>query len=483
MLFSLKHKSARLFVAVLASMLLLIGCELLGDDLTVDAVDVDVASYDAHIQPLFNRSCVSCHGGASPRAGLSLETWENLLDGSDLGEAMVAYAAERSPMIRLMERTNRDPHPDGRFKLAQGEIDLLKKWIDSGARGPLDQIAFGDATDLIYVAHEAEPFITIIDPDRQVIARELDLIELGFTDRARARHFAVEHDGSFWYASIGSVLRADPHWVVKFSRDNQIVSKIQIQNAGQLLVHPDKDILYVTHMPWAQDDARSLIEVRRSDLQAIEVSVGFKDSYAIALRPQGDFVFTSSMDVDHLMIVNVNSKAVEIFPIRGIKHEFSYFAMAAWGIKMWGSALKSGTITKFTVSNPGKVVQNHSLWVGADPRQITYSPDGKRVYVAVRNSNRLVVLDAIEEIIERTILHPAMQFPVGVSITADGKFLFVSSENELGVYESRFGFAGEYDTGTIAVFDTETLEVVKVIETQSGAAAMGSSVVVPLTTR
>lgn len=460
----------------------MIGCELLTDDPGPGITDPNASFYSARIQPIFEKRCNSCHGGLNPREGLNMETWDSLLVGSDHGGAMIPFSSESSTMIRLATQKLRTSHPDGRYELTQDEINDLKRWIDDGARGPRDQLPFAESKDLIYVAHEAEPFISVIDPELMVVTREIDLFKLGFSLRARARHFAVEPDGSYWYASIGSVLFAEAHWVVKFSRDNRVVSKIQMQNAGQLLLHPTKDLLYASRLPNTGDTSRNLIEIRRSDMQFGSVNVLHKEAYAVALWPQGDFVFSASMEADRLVAVQVPHQRVCLSNINGIKHVIAYLAMAPGSSKMWGSGRFSGTLTKFDISNPCSIVTNHSLWVGADPRQLTYSPDGQRLYAAVRNSNRLVVLNAQEEVIEKTIQHEAMQMPVGVSVTRDGKYLYVSSENELQVYRSRFSFEGVLETGTVTVFDTESMEVVKVIETRGGAAAMGSSVVVPLTT-
>ena len=303
-------------------------------------------------------------------------------------------------MIKLLTRTDADPHPSGKRELTLDEVQLLKRWIEEGARGAAGEVPYSDSIDLIYVANEGEPTVTVIDVEAKLVVRRVDLTKHGFSDRARARHI----DGSFWYVSVGSTRLSDVQAVVKFSRENQFVKQVVLDYPGQLLIHPTQDVLYASRQLSDRDTSRHLVEIRRSDMSAFQVDVTFPDAYPIAIRPQGDFVFSSSVDVDQMMIVDVDDLNVSFFDIKGVKHAFSYFTMAPWGVKMWGSALRSGTLTLFSTSNPHRIVQHHSLRVGSDPRQLTYSPDARRVYAAVRGSDQVAVLNAVSEIIDGYIL-------------------------------------------------------------------------------
>ncbi|MDA0684624.1 MAG: hypothetical protein O2797_00910 [Bacteroidetes bacterium] len=471
-----------LFAALVLSLSTLSGCELLGDRLIPEVSSVDEVSWTDHVEPLLQRSCAACHGGDSPSAGLSVESWEMLVAGSAGGEVLIPFSGDESALIRLMSRTDRKSHPSKKNQLSEAEIALLKQWIDEGSKGPAGLTPIETAIDLVYVTHTAAPVVTVIESSARIVLARVNLTDEGFSSHARAVHVAVEPDGSFWYATIGSTLWSDPTVLAKFSRSNHLVATIPIESPGQILVHPDSDMLYVSSFPEETTEPRYLLEIKRSDLSRQQVQVTFPDAYPLALRPQGDVVFSSSLSVDQMMIVNLDDQKVRFFDIKGSKHAFIYFAMAPWGVKMWGSARGTSTLTLFSTSNPSQVIQHHSLWVGDDPRQITYSPDGTHVYAAIRGMDRVAVIDAVAEVPADPIDHPAMREPVGLAITRDGKTLFVASENEGGWYKGRFAFPEDAPPGTISVIDTETGEVVKVLESAPGAAAMGSSVVVPLTT-
>ncbi|MCG8604616.1 hypothetical protein MJD09_06385, partial [bacterium] len=44
--------------------------------------DVSEIRYSQHVQPLFRKNCTSCHRTGADSAGLKLDSWDNLIKGS-----------------------------------------------------------------------------------------------------------------------------------------------------------------------------------------------------------------------------------------------------------------------------------------------------------------------------------------------------------------------------------------------------------------
>lgn len=456
------------------------GCELLGDDPTPGITDVEVIAYDQHIQTIFDSRCVDCHGASSPSAGLRLDGWTHLIQGSKFGEAIVPFSAHDSRLVKLLDPIGAIKHPKnvGKEILSDDEFGLLKRWVNEGAIGPLGASPFSSSLNLLYVAHDAEPVISVIDTDAQIVVRRVRLTEYGFSENARAQHVAVEPDGSFWYVSVGSTRSSDVQGVVKFNRQNVKIGQYLTPNPGLIVLHPTQNVLYVSRSLSA-NEPRSLIELRRADMLAIEIPTTFAGIRALAVRPFGDFLFSSSTDVDQMVIVDLSNLNVSFFDIAGVKHEFGQFAIAPSGNRMWGSGMESRTVTLFDISNPTKVVQRQSLNIGGRPLDLTYLPDASKVYVSVPDANKITVLNAHLELIEREIRHAGISDPVGVTTNSDGSYLFVANRNSSGSYSPRQSFPGEGSPGTLVVIDTASDTVVKVIELGSGAAMTGSRFVVP----
>ena len=83
------------------------------------------------ILPLFQKHCMSCHGGLYKKAGLDLRTMESMLKGGDDGEVLVKGKPQDS---RLWHSVHKDEMPKGKNKdkLTAQEKMILKTWIEKG---------------------------------------------------------------------------------------------------------------------------------------------------------------------------------------------------------------------------------------------------------------------------------------------------------------------------------------------------------------
>lgn len=99
----------------------------------VRAAEIDFAK---DIQPIFEISCIRCHGAKKPKSGYRLDNREDALRGGDIGVAIIAGAADTSPLLRYVRHAEEDLEmpPIGKGdKLSVTEIDLLRQWINAGA--------------------------------------------------------------------------------------------------------------------------------------------------------------------------------------------------------------------------------------------------------------------------------------------------------------------------------------------------------------
>jgi mono/diheme cytochrome c family protein len=95
-----------------------------------------VVSFQEHVLPIFERSCVQCHGGERPEGGLrteeglSLKTHEDIMAGSWNGSVIEPGDVENSYLIEQII-TGRMPKegPD----LSPAEIEIITAWVEAGA--------------------------------------------------------------------------------------------------------------------------------------------------------------------------------------------------------------------------------------------------------------------------------------------------------------------------------------------------------------
>lgn len=120
------------------------------EDFKVDESKIPAAAktqvdFVKDIQPLFEKSCVKCHGGEKPKHGYSMETRDATVKG---GKSKVAGLVEgdggKSLIVQLIAEAVDDPDyfmppPDNRDKypvLTKEQVALVRAWIDQGAKWP-----------------------------------------------------------------------------------------------------------------------------------------------------------------------------------------------------------------------------------------------------------------------------------------------------------------------------------------------------------
>lgn len=93
--------------------------------------------YTTQVAPIFQKYCVGCHNADDREGGLSLETFDQLVQGGEHGTAILPGQADASRLIRLLTGSA-EPlmPPEGEARPSDEQIALLRRWIDEGARGP-----------------------------------------------------------------------------------------------------------------------------------------------------------------------------------------------------------------------------------------------------------------------------------------------------------------------------------------------------------
>ncbi|MBE0544666.1 MAG: c-type cytochrome [Verrucomicrobia bacterium] len=120
--------------------------------LTASAKDVDVSKLPAaatkkdvtfakDIKPIFEKSCVKCHGAEKPKARLRLDNLEGSLKGSSDGKVIEPGNSAKSSLVHSVARLGDEdywmPPPKNKDKipaLTAEQVGLIRAWIDQGAK-------------------------------------------------------------------------------------------------------------------------------------------------------------------------------------------------------------------------------------------------------------------------------------------------------------------------------------------------------------
>ena len=88
--------------------------------------------FEKQIRPLLIEHCLECHGPEKQEGGLNLATRESLLKGGDSGAALVPGKPKESLLVEAVEYLSEPKMPPS-GKLPAEKIELLRRWVESGA--------------------------------------------------------------------------------------------------------------------------------------------------------------------------------------------------------------------------------------------------------------------------------------------------------------------------------------------------------------
>ena len=105
------------------------------------ASDQKGVTYAKDIKPIFEKSCVKCHGAEKPKAKLRLDSLEGALKGGEDGKVVEPGNSANSMLVHNIAHIGNEddfmPPPDNKAKippLTKDQIGLIRAWIDQGAK-------------------------------------------------------------------------------------------------------------------------------------------------------------------------------------------------------------------------------------------------------------------------------------------------------------------------------------------------------------
>ena len=100
----------------------------------------DKTTFDDHIKAIFAQRCGACHNPNKRNADFDVTNYTNLIEGSAGGTVVKPGDLGGSRLYDLINHRDEPVMPpDG--KIPQAEIDLIKKWIESGALENMSSVA------------------------------------------------------------------------------------------------------------------------------------------------------------------------------------------------------------------------------------------------------------------------------------------------------------------------------------------------------
>lgn len=100
----------------------------------------DAIDFEKQIKPIFAKHCVECHKADKNESGYRLDLGDLSIKGGDRGAAIVPGKSDDSILFQaLIGKGDVTAMPYEKPRLPAADIELIKKWIDSGARVPANE--------------------------------------------------------------------------------------------------------------------------------------------------------------------------------------------------------------------------------------------------------------------------------------------------------------------------------------------------------
>lgn len=319
----------------------------------------EVIDYLKDVKPIFDAKCSSCHSGQMAQGDYHLTGYESVIKGGKKHGGIVAGKPSESNLYLMASHRKKPimpPRSEG-DPLTPGEVAILKRWIEEGARGPKEEMKIQRAVALTLPA-------ALVKPVRALAMHPLaGILAVG---RGNQVTLLDARTGELQATLLDDTLK---------SSDGKTANAAHVSLVESLAFNPDGQILATGSFRevtlW--DVGKRIIRVRIS---------GFADKVmAIAWSPDGKRFATAGgapTEDGEIRLFEADGR-----PFTSLKspHSDTVFGIA---FSPDGKLLASAGADKFVrvfEASSGKLLKNfegHSLHV----LDVGWSPDGKRIISA-----------------------------------------------------------------------------------------------------
>lgn len=330
----------------------------------------------------------------------------------------------------------------------------------AGDRGP-------DVAPRVYVANQESATVTVLDAETREVVATVDLVELGFAETAKPHDVAVAPDGSRWYVSLIGENR-----ILAFDRDDALVGQVETPVPGLLAMAPDGS-LWAGRSMAAVNPPSTIVRVDPDAMEIVEeIDVVFPRPHALAVSPDGAWVYVASLAENRFASIEVATVRVRLVDVPGdMIHTLVDFAVSPDGRWLVAGGEMSGAFLVWDRTDPAAPNLTKTIELGGAPWHPLFTPDGRFVVVPRNRADAVTIVDAASWKVAGMVEGDALARPHGSAPGPEG-VVFVSGRNTDGTYEAP---GDDPRAGTVTAIDPETREILSTAVAGRYAAGMGAA--------
>ncbi len=388
---------------------------------------VEYNGYPLEVGKIIINKCATagCHTDKSKEAaaGLSLESWTSLFQGSRNGNtAVIPFRADLSFLMYFSNTyndlgiTNVPVMPPNQNPLSRGEVTTLRDWINAGAAARSGLLPFADIQERkrLFVVNQGCDNVYVVDAASGVIMR---CINIGSNPNSiESPHFLdVSHDDKYFFVCYynGNMLQ-------KFrTSDGAFVGQANIGSGAwnTFAVTPNDSLAFV--VDWAADGKVAVVDLNNMQLLVTYQGSGLLQ-YPHGSAWKNNWLYVTAQSGNFIYKINVT----DIY-----NPEFFQLPL-----------------------QPGETPSTIPKY---DPHQIHFSPDGSEYNVSCQRSNEVRFFNTANDSLIAVV--PVGKYPQHPHYSSSTDYLFVTCMEDDITYPGKIG--------SVSVINYKTHTFVKSIYT------------------
>ncbi len=358
------------------------------------AFDTKALGYPAPISKLILTTCATqgCHTSKSKdaTAGLSLSTWEEMMQGGNSGAVTIPYSSALSSTLLFTNTyaslgvSAKPTMPLYQHPLSESDVKMLMDWIDNGAPNNNGFVKFSDhpTRKKAYIVNQGCDNVAVVDVASNLIMR---YISVGKNNNLETPHMVkISPDGKYWCVCFAS---GDVFQIFS-TKDDKLLATVPLPAGSWNTITFSRDSKMVYTVDWNSSGRVACINLETKTLKKIIGNGALEWPHGIALLN------------DTAMYVSAN------------KGNYMYRANI--------EDLDNVDFHTVVAEKNAALNKNSSL----DIHEIVFSPDQSKYFLSCQTSNEVRVMDTQKDTLIAVI--STGKYPVEFSFSEKNQLLFVS---------------------------------------------------------
>jgi DNA-binding beta-propeller fold protein YncE len=406
----------------------IVGCKV--DD---RIINIKESGYPISIAKILLTKCATpgCHNSKTRSSGLNLETWQEMVKGTNNGAVIIPYWHNQSSLFTFSNThadlgvMNKPTMPSNAEPLSKEEVTMLKDWINDGAKNVKGEVFYTSLSTnaKYYVANQGCDLVFEIDAKNFIQTR---VVKVGANALIESPHqLHVSADGLYFYVVLLNGLSIEKYSTKSMSK----VGEISLNNGSgsgsgnwnTFIFSPDNKHAYV--VDWSAQGVINYIDLEQMKVLRVYAYDWLKYPHGITLNPSGNTLYVLSQSGNAMYKINVTDP---LFP------------------ELIATVSLDGNPIQYDASNAASL----------NPHDIRFDLTGQYYFVTCQKSNEVRVYN-LNDVLVKSIA--VGSYPQEIFLSIKWNRAFVScTEDTITTSKLR---------GSVAVIDLNTMSLIKKIYT------------------